>query len=101
MRDVSGVSGAGPIWHQIAEELIQRRWIQDTQIPPPPGIHQVTRCRDTPCYQKEFFPSKKTGTIPFYNPATGFPLADFIGIVTPEEEVQYHIKDFTKNIFPL
>jgi penicillin-binding protein 1C len=36
MRDVSGVSGAAPIWHDIMAEL--HRGLVSTEPPPPPGV---------------------------------------------------------------
>ena len=36
MGDVSGVTGAGPIWHQIAEYMISRGMIRPHDSPPPP-----------------------------------------------------------------
>ncbi len=53
MQDVSGVSGAGPIFHHIAEYMIERGLITRKDPRVPDGISEVSVCLDTPCNRKE------------------------------------------------
>jgi membrane peptidoglycan carboxypeptidase len=45
MRDVSGISGAAPIWHDFMEEALQQVPVLD--FPVPPGIVHETICPGT------------------------------------------------------
>lgn len=59
MKDVSGVSGAWPIWHHIVEYLIKNRTISSTvQENPPEWIQKKSICLNTSCFQKELRYSK-------------------------------------------
>jgi 1A family penicillin-binding protein len=42
MRDVTGITGAGPIWHQFMRSVLSGR--PKTPFPPPPGLDQVEVC---------------------------------------------------------
>ncbi len=42
MRDVTGLTGAGPIWHQFMRTVLTGR--PKTPFPPPPGLDQVEVC---------------------------------------------------------
>jgi membrane carboxypeptidase/penicillin-binding protein PbpC len=42
MRDVTGLTGAGPIWHQFIRTVLSGR--PKTPFPPPPGLIQVKVC---------------------------------------------------------
>ena len=59
MQDVSGVTGAGPIFHQIAEMMIKKKYIRNELIPLPISIIENYRCLDSSCFQKEHTYSKK------------------------------------------
>lgn len=52
MDDVSWVTGAGPLYHAIAEDLIARGYITQIDIYPPRGIISSFLCMDTRCLQK-------------------------------------------------
>lgn len=52
MDDVSWVTGAGPIYHAIAEALIERWYIYQANIESPVGITYSYLCLDTKCLQK-------------------------------------------------
>ena len=47
------MTGAGPIYHALAEELIVRGYIRPINPPPPEGITSTFLCMDTKCLQKE------------------------------------------------
>ena len=53
MDDISWVTGAGPIYHALAEELIVRGYIRPINPPLPEGINSSFLCMDTKCLQKE------------------------------------------------
>ena len=42
MRDVTGLTGAGPIWHQFMRTVLTGK--PETPFPPPPGLIQVEVC---------------------------------------------------------
>ncbi len=52
MDDISGVTGAGPIYHAITENLIARGFINPVDMNPPRGILSSFLCMDTNCVQK-------------------------------------------------
>lgn len=52
MQDVSGVSGAGPIFHHIAEFMIQNWSITPEKESLPRGIKESYECLNTLCSQK-------------------------------------------------
>lgn len=92
MEDVSGVSGAGPLWHRIAEYMIEHRMIYNTEVKVPEGIREISVCLDTRCLQKELQYSKKT-TSPksrildhiYYN-------EDFYTPLTEEERYEWNVR---------
>lgn len=45
MRNVSGISGAAPIWHSVMERSLEGTPVRD--FPVPPGIVQATICADS------------------------------------------------------
>ncbi len=52
MDDISGITGAGPIYHAIAEDMIARGYISTNYLAPPQGIISSFLCMDTKCLQK-------------------------------------------------
>lgn len=60
MQDISGVSGAGPLWHRVAEYMIANRMIYKIESDIPEGIQEIALCLDARCLQKELQYSKKT-----------------------------------------
>ena len=53
MQGVTGISGAGYVWHQIIEKAIELGYIRDTSPEIPDGISQISYCLDTACFRKE------------------------------------------------
>lgn len=49
MRDVSGITGAAPIWKHLAEALITRGMITSWDPPKPPDVSLTSRCLDRSC----------------------------------------------------
>jgi membrane peptidoglycan carboxypeptidase len=45
MRDVSGITGAGPIWHDFMSDVLRDKPVQ--QFPTPDGLVQVEVCADS------------------------------------------------------
>ena len=52
MDDISGVTGAGPLYHGIAEYLISSGYITSKERVPPSGIVYTYICLDKKCLQK-------------------------------------------------
>ena len=53
MEDVSGVSGAGPIFHSIAEYMIEEGMINRNDPEIPEWVEKTSLCLDTACMQRE------------------------------------------------
>lgn len=53
MQGVTGITGAGYIWHQVVEKAIELGYIEERNIPVPDGIVRDTYCLDTNCFRKE------------------------------------------------
>lgn len=53
MQWVTGITGAGYIWHQVIEKAIELGYITDTNILIPESIEEQSYCLDTRCIRKE------------------------------------------------
>ena len=53
MQGVTGITGAGYIWHQVIEKAIELWYITDKKIPIPEGIELSQYCLDEKCFRKE------------------------------------------------
>ena len=67
MRDVSGISGAGPIWHDFMEEALKGRPVARFQEPA--GLVQAEVCADSGELPSRWCPNRRTelfidGTVP-------------------------------------
>ncbi|PIE85373.1 hypothetical protein CSA08_02235 [Candidatus Gracilibacteria bacterium] len=58
MIGVTGITGAGYIWHQIIEKAIKLGYIKNTEVKIPNGIIKKDYCLDVKCYRKEIIYSK-------------------------------------------
>jgi len=56
---VTGITGAGYVWHQIIEEAIRRGYISDRELKIPPALEVAPYCLDIQCYRKESVYQKK------------------------------------------
>lgn len=91
MGDVSGVTGAGPIWHHIAEYMISRGMIRRTDSPAPRPLRQISVCLDLACTRTELSYSKKTKS-PASRPLDRlYHMGDFFGAVSEEEREKWGI----------
>ena len=52
MTNVTGVSGAAPIWHRVVEEAIQEGYVKSNFIRPK-SLQVTSKCLDSNCSQKE------------------------------------------------
>jgi len=53
MVDVSGITGAAPIWHRIVESAIQMGYVDSNEIITPDALNRYEKCISTSCSQKE------------------------------------------------
>lgn len=53
MQGVTGITGAGYIWHQVVEKAIELWYITEKQISIPDTIQRQSYCLDGRCYRKE------------------------------------------------
>jgi penicillin-binding protein 1C len=53
MVGVTGITGAGVLWHETVEEMIRRGFIHERDLPIPSGIEKKMYCLDIPCYRRE------------------------------------------------
>ncbi|GAB0174946.1 MAG: hypothetical protein HHAS10_08250 [Candidatus Altimarinota bacterium] len=92
MDDVSGVTGAGPIFHHIAEELIRRGYIRKKEIIPPVGVTLGSLCLDESCFRKEIAYTK-TGYVGKSRPASKIYYAnEFVTPLTSDEITNWKIR---------
>ncbi len=92
MEDVSWVSGAWPIWHQIAEYMISRWLIQNTRSPPPEWVTDTLICLDTRCLQKEQTYLKNPEDIRSRPKDNIYYESDFVGNISTEEKEKWNIQ---------
>ncbi|MDD2871765.1 MAG: transglycosylase domain-containing protein [Candidatus Gracilibacteria bacterium] len=59
MIGVTGVTGAGYIWHQIIEKAIELGYIKDIKIDIPIGVIESNYCLDEKCFRKELIYKKE------------------------------------------
>ncbi len=91
MEDVSGVSGAWPLWHSIAEYMIARGLIRDNDTSPPPGLALREICLDRRCLQQELRLSKKSTSLRSRPVSKLYYESDFITRMTEEEKKKWSI----------
>lgn len=93
MGDVSGVTGAWPIWHQITEAMIERWMIKNQKIPPPNTLKQIPICLDTKCLRKELMYTKKSES-PKSRPSESLYFSsDFYGKIKRDEMEKWRIQE--------
>lgn len=92
MEDISGVSGAGPIWHHIAEYMIAHGFIENTLLVPPTGIIESYTCLNTSCTRKEKTYIHENHTIQSRPLDSLYWKSDFIISLTEEEIKKWKIR---------
>ena len=93
MWDVSGVSGAGPIWRGIAEYMMASGIITSKKTPVPIGLQQIPICLDTQCLRKELLYTTKSGSPQSRSSEWLYFGSDFFGKISDEEVVKWKIQE--------
>jgi membrane carboxypeptidase/penicillin-binding protein PbpC len=94
---VTGITGAGYVWHQIVEEAIRRGYISDRELRLPLALEMAPYCLDSQCYRQEnVYQKKGTKYFSFISDNT-YDHRDIREIVTHEdtirlEDLGFHIK---------
>ncbi len=92
MKDVSGVSGAWPIWHSIAEYMVSRWMIQNTKNIIPQWVYETYICIDIRCLQKQKTWKKSKKEQKSRPKDTLYFHQDFIGIIDEDEQRTWNIQ---------
>lgn len=92
MNDVSWVSGAWPIWHQIAEYLIKEGIISNDWRPIPEWVQKKSICLDANCFQKELHYSKSKKEQKSRPYSNIYYKEDFYTPLTDEEKYEWNIR---------
>jgi penicillin-binding protein 1C len=92
MGDVSGVTGAWPIWKALTEAMIERWMIKNQKNPPPNILKQIPICLDTKCFRKELMYSKKSESPNSRPSESKYFSSDFYGKITLDEMEKWNIQ---------
>lgn len=92
MQDVSGVTGAGPIWHRIAEEMIRQGYIKNQELKLPLWISELYICRDRGCNQRQQSYQKNGLTHKSHMIDREYFRSDFVHDLTSEEVEKWRIQ---------
>jgi membrane carboxypeptidase/penicillin-binding protein PbpC len=92
MGDVSGVTGAGPLFHQIAEYMIGHGLIEKDGSPLTSWLENTLLCLDISCFQKESVTLRKNHTIESRPKSNIYKLHDFVTPMTDEERKKWKIQ---------
>lgn len=92
MQDVSWVSGAGPLWHRIAEYMIEHRMLRATEVTIPKNIQEISVCLDTRCLQKELHYSKRNASPKSRILDNIYYDEDFYTPLTEEEKYEWNVR---------
>ena len=93
MGDVSGVSGAGPIWHGIAEYMIKNGHINPQKSIPPKWLQQIAICLDAPCLRRELLYTTKSISPKNRSSEWLYFSSDFFGNISDEEAKKWKIQE--------
>ena len=93
MWDISGVSGAGPIWRGIAEYMIASSIITPKKTPVPTWLQQIPICLDTGCLRKELLYTKKSESPRSRSSEWLYFGSDFFGNISDEEAKKWKIQE--------
>ncbi len=58
MKNISGVTGAGPIWHNFMQRALEGR--PPLEFPRPPGIIEMEVCADSGTQPTQYCPARRT-----------------------------------------
>lgn len=91
MNDVSGISGAWPLWHDIAEYMIARKLIPNEDTAMNEALSTISYCLDTYCQQRDIRLSRKNHTIDSFPRDSIYFERDFVTRMTEEEKKKWNI----------
>lgn len=92
MNDVSWVTGAGPLFHQVAEKLIYAGYIETGSEQIPEWLEEALLCLDRWCFQKERVLIEKNHIIKSRPKNNFYSVSDFITPLTNEEKKKWKIE---------
>jgi penicillin-binding protein 1C len=92
MDDVSWVTGAGPIFHRIAEDLIERWYINKKAASVPNSVEKNSLCLDEKCFQKEMTFTKSEYERRSRPASNLYYVSDFVTPLTSEEKENWKIR---------
>ena len=92
MDDVSWVSGAGPLYHQIAEYMIEKGYISSDIPPVPPWLHEDYICLDIGCFQKEKWLLQDGHVVRSHPRDKKYFASDFVTSMTSDEMKKWKIE---------
>lgn len=95
MGDISWVTGAGPIWHTLAEYMISTGLIRPYREDTPDGVSETLICLDTHCLQRERTYMKNPDSIESRILSKSYRIQDFFGVITEEEKRKWNIEEFS------
>lgn len=93
MKDVSGISGAGPIWHNMAEYMIKKGIIHEKRNNLPKWVNESYICMDAQCLRKERTFLKNQNVIKSRPIDKIYYASDFFSIITESEKEKWNIQD--------
>lgn len=93
MMDVSWVSGAGPIYHHIAEYMIQHNFIEPITPVIPDAVYEDYICLDASCMQKERAYLWKKSKHTSYIRDSIYSSSDFITPLTEDEMKKWKVRE--------
>jgi penicillin-binding protein 1C len=92
MDDVSWVTGAGPIYHTIAEDLIEKWYIQASNVDIPSDINYSYICMDRACLRKSASYTRDAKTMKSRPLDDLYYKDDFVTNMTSEEIQKWKIQ---------
>jgi penicillin-binding protein 1C len=92
MDDVSGITGAGPLYHGVVEKLIESGFITDSPRELPRGTSQEYLCLDSNCLQKSSTYIKNGWSRKSRPINSLYYASDFIGPMSEEEKIKWKIQ---------
>lgn len=92
MEEVTWVTWAWPIWHTIAEYMIQNWYIKNEWLRVPSTVKETLLCLEIKCLQKERTYMKNPVMLNSRPKSNIYDSRDFIWILTEEEKKKWNIK---------
>ncbi len=86
------MSGAGPIWHSIAEYMIGHGMVKKYTPKIPSSLHQIGICLDMNCRQRELSYTKKSESPKSRPKNEKYYRSDFYGDLSRDEMEKWNIE---------